>query len=177
AELVDRPAPELTVTAACCAGFGAPEGSWEVAFIRARITQIVDIPHALHSGRVAWIRVRAWIVRFEGSTTDARNPGLARGVENVDDGGSIAPDALESAGVAGGTEHALSLKGHLFEYQVLGLDVGSAHVILAFVPARADDIGPVVIGDPRVLIQLGLPGEIVWSVVDEDIPGVRCDCE
>src|ERR1700677_5098056 len=141
--LVDRTAPVLAVpatTRACCV-CGAPEEPSEVVIgpaRRARVTQAVDVPHCLHPARVAWICVRVGIERFERRTTNARHPGLGRGVVDVDDGCSIALDAVESPAVACGTEHALALERHLLEDQVLGLCVCSRNVILTYAPAGAD---------------------------------------
>src|SRR5579863_8747155 len=122
------------------------------------------------------MRIHVRVV-VERSTTNTRHPGLRGGVKYVDDRGAIAPDAREGAGVTFGTEHALSLSRHLLEDLVLGFDVCGRIVILTYGPAGADNISPVIVCDLRVLIQLGLPGEIVRSVVDQDMTCVRCDSE
>src|ERR1022692_2725385 len=177
-DLVERPAPELASSATAGTGNRTPEGTGEVALVGAGVAQVVVIPDGLGvGGRVARVRVEAWVEVVERSAADTGHPGLRRRVEHVQDRRAVGPDAGEGAGVALGPEHALALCGHLLEGHVLALDQTRASVVLADRPAGADRCRVVGVGDGRVLVQLGLPGEVVGRVVDDQVPHGGSDGE
>src|SRR6185312_15887053 len=78
-------------------------------------------------------------------------------------------------GVAVAAEHGLPLRGHLPEDGVLGLDIGGARVVLADGPAGAYRVGHVGLGDRGPLVELGLAGEVVRRVVDDEVTNVGRD--
>ena len=121
------------------------------------------------------MRLGARVEVLERGTAHAGHEGLGGRVEDVDDGGAVGADAREGAGVTRGPEHALPLRGHLPEDDVLGLGVAGAHVVLADGPAGADRVGHVGLGDRGVLVELGLAGEVVRRVVDDEVADVGRD--
>src|SRR6185312_7496961 len=129
--------------------------------------QVVRVPHGLADPRVTRVRVGARVEVLERGAAHAGHPRLRGRVVDFDASGAVGADAVEGAGVAGGREQALPLRGHLPEDDVLGLGVTGGDVVLADTPAGADRVGHVGLGDRGVLVEPGLAGEVVRRVVDD----------
>src|SRR6202041_94178 len=169
-KLVDRAAPVLAVATTARTVVGAPVKSRQAIFIGARrVAQVEEVPYSFYARWIRRIGVRVRIECRERGSPDTRDPRLGRRIEYVDDGGSVAPNARERGPVPSSSEPALALHRHLFEDQVLALDVPRTHVVFADRPAGADDIGEVVFRDPCVLIELGLPREVIRCVVHKKL--------
>ena len=146
-----------------------------------RVVPAADInrvPHALAPAGVTRVGPVARVEGRERGAAGAGHPRLAGRVERLERSvvtECAVPDALEGTGVTRRREHALALRRHLLEQDVLGLGVGQTGVRLTLTPARADRIGAILVGDRRVLVQFGLASLVVGCVVDDEVAGVWRD--